>query len=652
MARHAFVAMPFGIKQGINFNAVYEQLIKPALIRIGCDVFRADDERRAGDIRKDMFQELLLADLVVVDLSIDNPNVWYELGVRHALRARGVIQIQCQREYMPFDVYVDRAIRYTIKDGVPDANSVAGDVEALATSAQETIRSWQGRKHSPVYSLLPYLKEPDWNELKIEGNSEFSDAQKKWETRLELARLRIRPGDIMVLAREAPTRVLGLEAHRAAGKALLQLGQYTFALEQYENALEIDPMDTESCRQKGLVLGRLQKLDDARVWLEDVLKRLPDDAATWGLLGRVHKDAWVAAWRETKPPNQVREAAFSERALLQEAFYAYATGFRKDPKNYYCGINALTLEYLLSHLSGEDERMVPTALEGAMRWATEAALQDQPRDYWVRATFAVLQLLTSEKPKIIEAYRAAVAVAARNWFKLDSTRQHLILLKDLSFRTEDVEAALAIINRELDRIQPPETKWQPRQVFLFGGHMIDKPGRVPPRFPAENEAIAAAKIDETLQEMKADGQDLAICGGACGADILFAEASLQRGVRVELALPFDVPTFLKESVRFAGDQWVSRFYSVKENSLTRVLVMPEELGIGPEGINPYERNNLWRLYTALGWGPEKVRFVCLWDRRGGDGQGGTQHMFETVEKHSGKVKVLDTNVLWGNTQSS
>src|SRR5918996_5511820 len=120
MAHHAFVAMPFGIKEDIDFNAVFRELIKPALEDAGFEVFRADEEMRAGNIRTDMFQELLLADLVVADLSIDNPNVWYELGVRHALRARGVIQIKCQRDYMPFDVYTDRSLRYHIKDGVPE----------------------------------------------------------------------------------------------------------------------------------------------------------------------------------------------------------------------------------------------------------------------------------------------------------------------------------------------------------------------------------------------------------------------------------------------------------------------------------------------------------------------------------------------------
>jgi hypothetical protein len=62
----------------------------------------------AGNIRTYIFQELLIADLVVADLSIDNLNVWYELGLRHALRKRGVVQITCRRDQTPFDVLTER----------------------------------------------------------------------------------------------------------------------------------------------------------------------------------------------------------------------------------------------------------------------------------------------------------------------------------------------------------------------------------------------------------------------------------------------------------------------------------------------------------------------------------------------------------------
>src|SRR5918998_2660756 len=145
MAHHAFVAMPFGIKEEIDFNAVFSELIKPALESAGFEVFRADEEIIAGNIRTDMFQELLLADLVVADLSIDNPNVWYELGVRHALRSRGVIQVQCKRDYLPFDVYVDRSLRYRVKDGRPDPDYLPADRAALASFAAETVAAWHGR---------------------------------------------------------------------------------------------------------------------------------------------------------------------------------------------------------------------------------------------------------------------------------------------------------------------------------------------------------------------------------------------------------------------------------------------------------------------------------------------------------------------------
>lgn len=123
---HAFVVMPFGTKKGgdgsiYNFNEIYKTLIKPALEEAGFEPFRADEENSSGDILTDMFQELLLADLCLCDLSIDNANVYYELGIRHAFRKRGVVHIQAGRAYMPFDIFNVRTLPYHITvEGVPD----------------------------------------------------------------------------------------------------------------------------------------------------------------------------------------------------------------------------------------------------------------------------------------------------------------------------------------------------------------------------------------------------------------------------------------------------------------------------------------------------------------------------------------------------
>ena len=104
--------------------------------------------------------------------------------------------------------------------------------------------------------------------------------------------------------------------------------------------------------------------------------------------------------------------------------------------------------------------------------------------------------------------------------------------------------------------------------------------------------------------------------------------------------------FLQASVAFAGEPWVDRYYAIKENPLTQIRIQPDELGPLPKGINPYERNNLWQLYTALAFGPDKVRFLALWNGQGGSGPGGTQHMVETVRRHAGRVSILDTPQLF------
>ena len=143
---HAFVAMPFGSKPGpdgkpIDFNRVYNEYIRPALESAGLEPFRADEEIRAGDIIADMFQELLVADLVVADLTIENPNVWYELGVRHALRARGVVIVCGGRVTSAFDLYTDRKLRYELKDGAPDPEYLErGQAQAAGDGAGDDGR--------------------------------------------------------------------------------------------------------------------------------------------------------------------------------------------------------------------------------------------------------------------------------------------------------------------------------------------------------------------------------------------------------------------------------------------------------------------------------------------------------------------------------
>jgi serine/threonine protein kinase len=523
----------------------------------------------------------------------------------------------------------------------------ASEIPALFERACAAIDTSQTAKiQSPV---TDHLEPPTTVAGRGEDDGQPSDREAKeiWESNIEKARSRKRIGDLLLLAEEAPLWELRFAAHRTAGNALLRSGHFTLALEQYEKALRHNPGDLESRRQKGVTLGRLKRREEAREWLENLIRDYPDDAHAWGLMGRVEKEDWTDSWREEKntPERNLLQATASV-GLLRKAIEAYLKGFYLDPGDYYPGINALTLMRLLEHLTGADEfSQEHRMLEGGVRWAIHCALKKDARDYWARATLGEFELLTGDQSRIERAWKEAIAAADENWFALDSSRQQLLLLDDLRFRPEGVKFALQIIAQALQEIQAPQAVWKPRQVLLFSGHMIDRPDRASPRFPAEKEAVAEAAIAAKLYQMEADSQDLALCGGACGGDLLFAQACLQRGLKLQVHIPFDEQTFLNNSVSFAGPQWRERFYAVKNHPDATLLTMTEEIGSG-KGSDLYARNNLWMMHTALAWGPEKVRLICLWDGKEGDGTGGTKHMRDAVLEHSGQAYIIDTTRLW------
>lgn len=665
MKPHAFIAMPYGTKPGhdgtpIDFNSVFETLIRPALEQAGCTVFRADEETRAGDIRTDMFQELLVADLVLADLTLDNPNVWYELGVRHALRARGVVLIQGPRANQPFDLYTDRKLRYSLRNGTPDPATLDADRERLATMARDTLAAGSARKVSPVYTLLDHLREPEWRELLLKGDNEFSRAYEAWCGRLEVARQKNRPGDILVLATETPTRALALEARHAAAESLMKLRQFDFALEQLDAALAIDDGDRAARIRRALCLARLGRFEEAREAVQQLEQAFPQDADICTLAGRIEMQSWIQRWRgepaedgESAPTDSgpgdlpetpLRQAAADEEAGLSQAIEPFRTAFTLQPANYYAGIHWLTLATMHVHLTGRADPSLIEQVLGGVHWACLSARQRNSRDYAARASYAELCLLCFDAEQSKSAWSAAVAVADRDWFALDSSRRTLAVLRDLGFRPHETATALSIVDREIARAAPP---FRPRQVLLFSGHMTDAVTRPEPRFPDDKVAAGASRLAAALDQSGAGAGDLALCQGAAGGDLLFLEACQARGVRCQLMLPFPEPEFIERSVLpvRGGEAWRDRYFAMKEKLAIAPRIMPAELGPLPAQANAYERCNLWLLNTALAWGIDRVRFFTLWNGSGGDGPGGTAHMYEEVKRRTGRVHWIDVRTL-------
>jgi len=678
---HAFVAMPFGTKPAprdpagrnpdanvelIDFNRVYTEYIAPALELAGFEPFRADREVRAGDIITDMFQELLVADLVVADLTIENPNVWYELGVRHALRARGVVIVSGGRVPTAFDLYTERKLRYSLKDGAPDPALLESDKQKLAEMVRATMDAWHDRKISPVYQLLDNLEEPEWKRLRIGSVREFWERHDKWQERIDLARRAGRIGDLLVLANEAPIAAFRVDAWITAGKALRRAGRPLFALEHLQHGLDRDPRNLDLLREVGMCLQRLaiarepgHSLDRARAHYRAALEIHPKDAELWGLLGRVDKDAWTTAWQAASPADKRSEGAY-EAALLRSAIDSYTSGFRTDPSHYYSGINALTLMHLHRDLTADSryDALMET-MAGAVRFAATSELRPDEL-YWAKATLGDLEVLVGTPSTVGTAYLEAIARNEKDWFALNSSRAQLQLLGDLGFRPDHIQAGIKTFDRAIAKLPTPGGDWQPRQVLLFSGHMVDAPGREKPRFPADKEPIAAQRISEALDALGAGPADLALGQAAAGGDLLFLEACLQRGVRCQVLLPFPEPEFIAKSIlpSAGGTLWRDRYFAVRERlerqeqafvekqRIDPLRIMPIELGPPPAGADPFERCNLWLLYTTLSWGIAKARFVCLWNGGGGDGPGGTEHMYKEVEARTGRVTWIDTRKEW------
>jgi tetratricopeptide (TPR) repeat protein len=422
---HALVVMPFGRKMAadgteIDFDLVYRRLIRPAVAAAGLMPRRADADRRGGPIHPDILQELLLADYVVADLTFSSSNVCYEMGVRHALRARGVVLICSLDGELSFDIAGQHVFRY--HRGSLDAELIKSERKALKETIEATLGARRGQGVSPVYQQLPNLTEPDWKTLKVGDVNEFWKNLEAWQGRVEVARRKQRPGDVLVLADEAPNRAIEFEALRTAARALIRLLQPRYALSIIERARRLDPDDVEARQLQGIALGRAGRYAEAR----ESLRRLADerkDGESLGLLARTWKDEWRQIWdahpqRKLDPVAAARETA----SILQSAASAYIEAFRAAPGDYYPGVNALTLGRLWEHVTGRRSRLRLDLIAAGVGW-TAAAAAERNKDYWSIATRAELALIENRKDDAIDDYAeaAALAVANRDWFALDSS---------------------------------------------------------------------------------------------------------------------------------------------------------------------------------------------------------------------------------------
>lgn len=425
MRELCFVLMPFGRKPDaggtiVDFDAVYRELIAPAIAQADLDPLRADEEMTGGIIHKPMFERLLLCPYAVADLSTANANVFYELGVRHAVRPWSTVLIYGEGGRLPFDVAPLRALPYKLTPaGTPADTPVT--LAALAARLKEA-RNYAA--DSPVFQLVDGMQPLEISHIKTDVFRERA----KYSTDIK--------------ERLATARMQGAEAVRAIGKELnpivdAESGVVIDLFLSYRAVKAWDDMITLAQtmsaplaatvmvqEQLALALNRAGRGEGAERILLDVIERRGPSSETCGILGRIYKDRWEAALRSGDN--------LLARGLLEEAIAAYMRGFETDWRDAYPGINAVTLMELREPPDPRREQILPV-----VTYSVGRRIAAGKADYWDHATLLELAVLSKDEPRANNAAAEALATVNEGW-EAETTARNLRLIREARERRQEV----------------------------------------------------------------------------------------------------------------------------------------------------------------------------------------------------------------------
>jgi hypothetical protein len=299
-------------------------------------------------------------------------------------------------------------------------------------------------------------------------------------------------------------------------------------------------------------------------------------------------------------------------------------------------------------------------LRGTLEFALEVQAANPNADYWTLVSLADLHTLTSESiQRVVRAYRKAMTASRRNIFFLESSIQQLEILQSLEIRPEYVSAGIKVLKEELARIHKEEYAEETEDVekvaehdhtsgriFLFSGYTLNG-SENEGGFSANMEEDIKMEIERFLDESNADPNDLVITAGmAAGGDLLFIEACVARNIPVASHLPASEPAYVRDFVSPAGDEWVERFYKMRNHPLVDEYYQTELVGDPKPDHDIFERNNRWALYSAMMRGVDNLRLIALFDDKRGDIHATqdahlVKHMIDLMRDAGGQVEIIN-----------
>jgi hypothetical protein len=422
-----FVLMPFGRKLDAggrltDFDAVYRNVIAPAVEQAGLDPVRADEERIGGTIHKPMFERLMLCHYAVADITGANPNVFYELGIRHALRPRSTVILFREGTVLPFDIVLVRGISYKT-----DGSGEPVEAEPTIAGVAAQLKEARSNPHddSPIFQLIDDLPRWEIDHTKTDVFRSTVDYSKRYKNRLAKAVEQGAPAVEAIAAEPGLGNLLEVETGIVVDLflSMRDVKAYDAMIKLYDRM----PLPVQRAKmmreQLGFALNRERRFEEAEKILKGVIAEFGPSSETNGLLGRNYKDRSDKAKEEGLP---------EARALLKRAIDSYLEGFEADWRDAYPGVNAVSLMEILDRPDPRQPIILPV-----VRYAASQKAKKNP-DYWDHATLLELAVLARDIDDAQNELGEALALKPHGW-QVESTVKNLErIAKNRSARSEDV----------------------------------------------------------------------------------------------------------------------------------------------------------------------------------------------------------------------
>jgi tetratricopeptide (TPR) repeat protein len=416
----------------LDLDKSYKNIIKPAAIAAGLDCVRADEIVHSGTIETPMYEQLLVADVVVADLSTSNCNAFYELGVRHALRPFTTITLAEDKMVIPFDVNHVMVRRYTHMGEGIDYDEVIRMQKELCSAIG--IIAQKPTNDSPVYTFLSRLKPP-----MLEMGTAAAVSGAPSGTTASAIAASDQSATIVSLAMQAHQKT---EEEAASGldqgdtisrlmddaQSAIDRSDFAAACEKLARVKQLAPRDPYVTQKLAMATYKRAKptLIEALRAAESILRELATtdstDTETLGLWGSIHKRLWDVG----------RNPADLETAL---AAHEKAFVIKKD---YWNGIN---LAFLYNEravitqnpqeaeadrvIANRTRRRVLEICEPLYSGASSAMAR-----YWLLATIAEARVGLGEEAKAQQYLAEANRLNPAKWM-LETTLNQLERLRKL-----------------------------------------------------------------------------------------------------------------------------------------------------------------------------------------------------------------------------